>query len=107
MAYGAPLLERIQAEATAPRALVLTASATAAGALATSLARLATATGHAVAALGSPWAAPEHSDILFATAPDLLAAVRNSRLRLEDLRALVVDGAATIQRSTASKTSRP
>lgn len=97
--YGAPLLERIQAEATVPRALVLTASAAAAGALATSLARLATATGHAVAALGSPWAAPEHSDILFATAPDLLAAVRNSRLRLEDLRALVVDGAATIQRS--------
>ncbi|MXW08668.1 MAG: DEAD/DEAH box helicase [Gammaproteobacteria bacterium] len=99
VAYGAPLLERIQAEATVPRALVLTASAAAAGALATSLARLATATGHAVAALGSPWAAPEHSDILFATAPDLLAAVRNSRLRLEDFRALVVDGAATIQRS--------
>lgn len=99
VAYGAPLLERIQAEATVPTALVLTASATAAGALATSLARLAMATGHAVAALGSPWAAPEQSDILFATAPDLLAAVRSSRLRLEDLRALVVDGAATIQRS--------
>ena len=99
VAYGAPLLERIEAEATVPRAVVLTASAAAAGALATSLARLAMATGHAVAAFGSPWASPERSDILFATAPDLLAAVGNSRLRLEDLRVLVVDGAATIQRT--------
>ncbi len=99
VAYGAPLLECIAAESTVPRAVVLAASGAAAGALATSLARLAMSTGHAVAALGSPWAAPERSDILFATAPDLLAAVRNSRLRLEDLRALVVDGAATIQRS--------
>ena len=99
VAYGAPLLESIAAEATVPRAVVLAASTAAAGALASSLARLAMATGHAVAALGSPWASPERSDILFATAPDLLAAVRSSRLRLEDLRALVVDGAATIQRS--------
>ena len=97
--YGAPLLERVDAEGAMPRAVVLTASAAAAAALATSLGRLAIATGHAVAALGSPWASPERSDILFATAPDLLAAVRSSRLRLEDLRALVVDGAATIQRS--------
>ena len=99
VAYGAPLLECIAAETTVPRAVVLAATTAAAGALATSLARLGMATGHAVAALGSPWASPERSDILFATAPDLLAAVRNSRLRLEDLRALVVDGAATIQRS--------
>ena len=99
VAYGAPLLERVKAEARVPRAVVLTASATAAGALATSLARLAMATGHAVAALGSTWASPERSDILFATAPDLLRAVGNSRLRLEDLRVVVVDGAATIQRS--------
>ena len=99
VAYGVPLLERIEAEGTVPRAVVLTASAAAAGALATSLARLAMATGHAVAAFGSTWASPERSDILFATAPDLLASVRNSRLRLEDIRALVVDGAATIQRA--------
>ncbi len=99
VAYGAPLLERIEAGGSVPRAVVLTASAAAAGALATSLARLAMATGHAVAALGSPWASPQRSDILFATAPDLLEAVRNSRLRLEELRAVVVDGAATIQRS--------
>lgn len=99
VAYGAPLLERIEAGGTAPRAVVLTASASAAGALATSLGRLAMATGHAVAALGSPWASPERSDILFATPASLLATVRTSRLRLEDLRALVVDGAATVQRS--------
>lgn len=99
VAYGAPLLERVDAERTTPRAVVLTASAAAAAALATSLGRLAIATGHAVAALGSPWASPERSDILFATPSDLLAAVRSSRLRLEGLRALVVDGAATIQRS--------
>lgn len=99
VAYGAPLLERLEAAGTVPRAVVLTASTAAAAGLATSLARLAMSTGHAVAAFGSPWASPERSDILFATAPDLLAAVRNSRLRLEDLRALVVDGAATIQRS--------
>lgn len=100
VAYGAPLLERVDAEGTMPRAVVLTASAAAAAALAASLGRLAIATGHAVAALGSPWASPERSDILFATPSDLLAAVRSSRLRLEDLRALVVDGAATIQRSS-------
>ena len=97
VAYGAPLLERVEAEGVAPRALALTATATAAAGLATSLARLAVTTGHSVAALGSPWAAPERSDILFGTASDLLVAVRSSRLRLEELRALVVDGAAAIQ----------
>ena len=97
--YGAPLLDRIEAGGTAPSAVVLTASAAAAAALATSLARLAMATGHSVAALGSPWASPGRSDILFGTAPEVLAEVRNSRLRLEGLRALVVDGAATVQQS--------
>ena len=97
VAYGAPLLERIEAGGAAPAAVVLAASQAAAAALAGSLARLALATGHAVAALGSTWASPEKSDILFATAADLLASVRTSRLRLEDLRALVVDGAATLQ----------
>ena len=97
VAYGAPLLERVEAGGTAPAAVVLAASRAAAAALAGSLARLAMATGHAVAALGSTWASPEKSDILFATAADLLAAVRTSCLRLEGLRALVVDGAATIQ----------
>ena len=99
VAYGVPLLERIEPEGTAPRVAVLTASGAAAAALAESLARLGLATGHAVAALGSTWASPERADILFATPADLLATVRASRLRLEDLRALVVDGAATIQRA--------
>ncbi len=101
VAYGVPLLERIESEGKAPRAVVVTASAPAAGALAESLARLALATGHGVAALGSTWASPERCDILFGTAPDLLDAVRSSRLRLEDLRALVVDGAANVQLSNS------
>ncbi len=99
VAYGAPLLDRIEAEGAAPKAVVLTASAAAAAALAASLARLAMATGHAVAALGSPWASPDRSDVLFGSASDLLAEVRSSRLRLEGLRALVVDGAAALQQA--------
>ena len=103
VAYGAPLLARIEPGAQAPRVAVLTATPGAAAALAGSLARMALATGHGVAALGSTWASPERCDVLFSTAADLLAAVRGSRLRLEDLRAMVVDSAANIQKSRGLK----
>ena len=96
--YGAGLLDRLEAGGQAPRAVVLVASAEAARSLAESLARLALTTGHVVAALGSAWALPERSDILFSTPPDLLALVRGSRIQLEGLKALVVDGAALVQR---------
>ncbi len=96
--YGAGLLDRLEGGGQAPRAVVLVASPEAARSLAESLARLAVTTGHQVAALGSAWALPEQSDILFSTPPDLLESVRGSRIQLESLEAMIVDGAALVQR---------
>lgn len=92
VAYGAPLLERLEPGGGEPRALVLAPSREAASALADSLARLGAATGHTVAALGSPWALPQRADILFGTPADLREGVGASRIRLESVEALVVDG---------------
>lgn len=97
VAYGAPLLERIDPGAAGLRALVLVPSPAAAGELAESLARLAIGTGHAVAALGAPWAAAEGARVLFAAPDAALEAVRASRLKLDDLQALVINGAAAIR----------
>jgi ATP-dependent RNA helicase DeaD len=53
---------------------------------------LAQVTGHRIGALGSAWALPEVADILFATPNDLLGAVKESRLSLDAIREVVVDG---------------
>lgn len=97
VAYGAPLLDRLEPGGATPKALVLVPSALAADALAESLARLATATGQTVAALGSPWAATANAGILFASPDAALDAVRSSRLKLDHVLALVIDGAAAIR----------
>lgn len=97
VAYGVALLERAEAEAGRPGAVVVTASAEAATALAESLGRLALVTGHTVAALGGTWALPERSDILFGTAQDIRAAVDGSQLTLEGVQSVVVDGASAIE----------
>lgn len=97
VAWGAPLLDRLTPGEEEPRCLVLTPTREAAGALALSLARLGSVTGHAVAALGSGFAFPWRADILFGTPRDVREAVGSSRLSLEGLRAVVVDGLAAME----------
>ncbi len=92
VAYGIPLLQSVDPEANAPRALVLTPTPEGALRLAQSLSRLAQVSGHRVAALGSSWALPKLAAILFASPEDVLKEVRSSGVSLEDLKTLVVDG---------------
>jgi len=96
IAYAAGLLDRLDAEGSTPRALVLTPTSEVAGALADSVARLAATTGHTVAALGSPWALPERAQFLFATPTRVLEATARGALSLADVQALVLDQAGQI-----------
>jgi ATP-dependent RNA helicase DeaD len=97
IAYGIPLLQRVDPEARSPRALVLAPSVEAASRLATSLSRLAQVTGHRVGAWESGWALPEMASILFTTPEDLLRSVRGSQLSLKEIQAVVVDGFSALQ----------
>ena len=97
LAYGLPLLQRVDPETRSPRGLVLTPSSEIASRLAASLARLGQVTGHRVAALEADWAMPETACILFATPGDLLAAVKGSRISLEGVLEAVVDGFSGLQ----------
>ncbi len=97
IAYGIPLLQRVDPEAKSPRALVLAASADGASRLASSLSRLAQVTGHRVGALDSGWALPEVSSVLFSTPEILLGAVKESSISLEEVQAVVVDGFTAIE----------
>lgn len=92
VAYGVPLLQRIDPDVTKPRALVLAPTVDGASRLAASLARLAQVTGHRIGALDAGWALPETSAILFGTPADLMQAVRASRVSLEAIESVVVDG---------------
>jgi ATP-dependent RNA helicase DeaD len=96
VAIAASLLARLDPEADATRGVVLSPSRDTAHRGAEALARLALSTGHRVAALGSPWALPERAAILYGTPGDTLAAIRASRIKLDELATLVVDGAATM-----------
>ena len=100
VAYGMALLERTEAGAGRPGALVITATSEAATALAESLGRLALSTGHTVSALGGTWALPERSDVLFGTARELRAAVDGSQLTFEGVQSVVVDGASAVEAAT-------
>jgi ATP-dependent RNA helicase DeaD len=97
IAYGIPLLQRVDPEARSPRALVIAPSVEAASRLAASLSRLAQISGHRVGALDSGWALPEIASILFATPEDLLRAVSGSNLSLEEIQTVVVDGFSGFQ----------
>jgi len=100
VAWGAALLERVDPDVRAPTALVLTPTADAAQRLAESLQRLGAATGHSVAALGSPWAVPGHATILFGTPAEVLPAAASGGIELGGVTALVVDQADRIERLT-------
>lgn len=97
VAWGAPLLERLDADSPGLAALVLTPTAESAQRLAESLQRMAVATGHTVAALGSPWALPERAQILFGTPEHVLAAA-GGPVDLTGVSTLVVDQADRIEK---------
>jgi ATP-dependent RNA helicase DeaD len=92
VAYGIPLLQSVDPGVNAPGALVLTPTPQVALRLAQSLSRLAQATGHKVAALGSPWALPTLASILFATPEHVLREIRRSEISADLVGILVVDG---------------
>lgn len=97
VAYGAALLDRLDPGGGSPRALVLAPTTDSARRLAESLAGLAAATGHVVAAAGIPWVLPERADLLFGSPADLLAWARASRFDVHAVEALVVDQASALQ----------
>lgn len=93
-AYGLGVLDRLAQgddPPTTPAALVLVPDAPTASATAESLARLATPAGLAARAIGPGWIGSAH--VLVASAADALTAVRASTLKLDEIIALVVDGA--------------
>ena len=97
VAYGSVCLQRTDPSSGLPGAVVLVATAAAATGLAESLSRIALSTGHVVSALGGAWAEPERSDVLFGTPQDVRRAVDGSRLSLEGVRSVVIDGASAIE----------
>lgn len=100
VAWGAAVLERMDPEATGPAALVLTPTAESAQRLAESLQRIGAVTGHAVAALGSPWALPGRAHVLFGTPSHVLEAAAAGGVDLGAVTTLVVDQADRIERLT-------
>jgi ATP-dependent RNA helicase DeaD len=98
VAWVVPLLERIEPGADAAQVVTLTESAATADRLAESLARLAAATGHTVAALGSPWLLPGRAQIVVGAPADVLAAAASGDLSLGEVQVLVVDQAHVIER---------
>jgi ATP-dependent RNA helicase DeaD len=64
--------------------------------MAAELGRLALATDHRVAALEAGWALPEQASVLVGTPEAMQAGLSESRLALDGVGALVVDGAATL-----------
>jgi ATP-dependent RNA helicase DeaD len=97
VAWALPLLERLDPEAAGPQVLVLTATSEVADRLAESVARLASATGVSVAALGSAWSLPAHAEILLGTPADVLNAVAVGEIALAGVGALVVDQAQNVE----------
>jgi len=100
-AWAVPLLERLPAEGTGPRILVLTATAGRASGLAESLARLAQSTGHRVSALDPLWVLPDRADVVVATAEEAAARLAAGQLSLESVQAVVLDGASALGASGA------
>lgn len=97
VAWSVGLLDRIGAAGQGPRMVAVCASADIADRLAMSVARLAAATGHGVAALGASWALPGRADVLFAGAADLVEALRAGAVSVQGAEAIVVDQANLIE----------
>lgn len=100
-AYGLPLLDRLASEdarqdGAGPAALVVVATDHLMSRTAAALARLARGLPVRVRALGTDWGPVDEADVLVATASALLDAVNTSRIKLESLRVLVLDGATAL-----------
>lgn len=98
VAWGAPLLERIDPEGSKPAGVVLTPTPESAQRLAESLQRLALGTGHRMAALGSPWAVPSRAHVIFGDPDGVLQAAGRGEVDLSGITSLVVDQADRIER---------
>lgn len=96
-AFGLPLLDRLAGEAmdAGPGALVLAPTAERADALTDALSALAGATGLSVRATGPGWRL-EGTAVLVTTPAAALAAVKDSELKLESVRTLVVTEASEL-----------
>ena len=94
--WGAPLLDRVEPGGGRPGAIVLTADPERTRGLALSLARIGSATGHRIGALGIPWVRPAGSDILFSTPEGLERGVRSAAVKTDAVRSIVVDGASAV-----------
>ncbi|MDE0083121.1 MAG: DEAD/DEAH box helicase [Gammaproteobacteria bacterium] len=94
--WGAPLLDRIEPGRGRPGAVVLALDPERARGLALSLARIGSATGHRIGALGTPWVRPAGSDILFSTPGGLERGIRTAAVKTDAVRAIVVDGASAV-----------
>ena len=94
--WGAPLLDRIEPGRGRPGAVVLAPDSERARGLALSLARIGSATGHRIGALGTPWVRPAGSDILFSTPGGLERGVRTAAVKTDAVRTIVVDGASAV-----------
>jgi ATP-dependent RNA helicase DeaD len=101
VAWGAAALERIDPDVPGTAALVLTPTPESAQRLAESLQRMGAATGHSVAALGSPWALPARAHVLFGTPGEVLGAAAAGEIDLSSVTILVVDQADRIERLAA------
>lgn len=89
VAYGAPLLDRVQAGRGAPECVVLCGGARQAAELARSFARLCEGSGHRAAALADNWNLPERADFLFVP-PDRFRALYDGTVDVDALKSVIV-----------------
>lgn len=95
-AWGPALLDRLigadeDGGGTGPSVLVVAPTAVSGRRSAESLARIARSVGIAVADVEGPWLMAEEADVLFGTARSLLDRVREGRVTLERVTAVVID----------------
>ena len=95
LAWAAPMLDRLQDDPEG-RVLVLAEGNDSSERSARSLARLAAATPVTVAALGGGWAAPFEASILVGTPRRAFEAVQASRLSLDGVTAVVLEGTGAV-----------
>ncbi len=98
VAWGSALLDRIEPEGRGSKILALTPTPESAELLAESLGRIGAASGHSVAALGSPWALADHAHVLFGTPGDVLSAANAGSVSLTGVDAVVLNQADQIDR---------
>ncbi len=100
VAWGTALLDRLEPGEGQPVAVILVPSRDVAARVARSMGRLAMGSPLRCAALASGFALPEHADLLVATPSDMERAIRSAEVKLDRVRALVLDGAGPLLEGT-------